>query len=625
MSEPPNLTDFSFTKFADAFLELHRRGQAPSLEEAILEFPHLEAQIRSRLPALLAFESTLGRQSSDPITDQPLEGHRLIAEIGRGSCGVVYRAHQERLNRDVAVKAIQIPAERGNALSRFAVECEAMAKLEHPNIVPVYGYAQVDSDAYLTMKLIEGFSFDRLLSGDCGYRGTVLLHTVQNDAYEFATIARDVASALEHAHANGLVHRDIKPSNLMLDLNGKVFITDFGLAKIQNHSESISQTGDVIGTPRYMAPEQLRGTADARSDIYSLGLTLYEIATGSSVRNSPEEINALRISADLREPKCQLPPELIQVIEKAAAFSPEERFQSAEEMAIVLQRFLQGVKPDRRKGKRQPDHVFRRNSRLRMLAYVCASAAAVVFLYRDPMNLSSAKASKTVTPEELTLIEHLAEDPTADVREYIGQVAIKSVADASSELGLSKEEQRELMAGVEDYVVQLRSGEISVDSLDDIAERFQDSPLSDASRVMACNHLVVRSGLSKAEQATSLETVRKLAYAVASGNVSRSEARELTQALSGKISHLRELKQVRVNDDQLRRWVATVESSVRDFDTSGVNLRDELREMLLRANESARSDPLRVPSGQEFEDQMDQLPPELREMARHHFHAVQKP
>ena len=625
MSETPNLADCSFTKFADAFLELHRRGQAPSLEEAILEFPHLEAQIRSRLPALLAFESTLGRQYSDPITDQPLEGHRFVAELGRGSCGVVYRAKQDKLNREVAVKVIRIPAERGSVLSRFAVECEAMAKLEHPNIVPVYGYAQVESDAYLTMKLIEGFSFDRLLRGDGGYRGTMLLHTIQNDAFEFATIARDVASALAHAHANGLVHRDIKPSNLMLDSNGRVFITDFGLAKIQNHSESISQTGDVIGTPRYMAPEQLRGTADARSDIYSLGLTLYEIATGSSVRNSPEELDASRISADLREQTSQLPAELIQIIEKAAAFSPEERFQSAEEMAIVLQRFLRGVKPDRRKRKRQPDHLFRRNSRLRMLAYVCASAAAVVFLYRNPISLSSANASKTLAPEDLTLIEHLAENPTADVREYIGQVAIKSVADASSELGLSEEEQREVTAGVEDYVVQLRSGEISVDSLDDIAKSFKDSPLSDASRVMACNHLVLRSGLSKAEQASALETVRKLAYAVASGSVSRSDSRELTLALTGRTSELRKLKQVRVDDDQLRRWVSKVESTVKDFDTTGVNLRDELREMLFKADKSPRSISPRVPNGQTIEYQINQLPPELREMARQHFRAGQEP
>lgn len=621
MSPTSELQDCSFTKFADAFLELHRRGVAPTMEQAIEEFPHLESLIRSRLPALVTLESSIGG-AADPIANQPLDGCRFIEEIGRGSCGTVYRASQPALNREVAIKAIRVRPGQEKVLRRFGVECEAMAKLEHPNIVPVYGYSQVDSDAYLIMKLISGYSFDRLLKGDCDYRGTVHFHNVRSDFVEFALVARDIASALAHAHANGLVHRDVKPSNLMLDLNGKVWISDFGLAKMQDHSHSLSQTGDVIGTPRYMAPEQLRGTSDARSDVYSLGLTLYEIATGNSARNEAGEIGSPPALSGLQPSDCDFPSELIQVIEKAAAFSPEDRFQSAEEVAIVLDRFLQGLKPDRRKRKRQPDHVFRRNSRLRILGMFLSSAAAVTYFCLNPMTLSPPQPTATVDPEELTLIENLVGDPEHDVREYISQVAIKTVGDASEELGLNQEEAQELRAGVEDYVIQLRSGEVSVDTLDEIAQRFQDSPLSDASRVMACTHLVIRSGLSQPEQSKALEAIRKLAYAVASGQFSRSKSRSLTQSLAGKASSLRALKQTRVTDAKLRNWVATVEASVRDFDTSGVDLREELRQMLLRAEVPEQGASTNL---EEIERQIEALPPELREMAREHLRARSTP
>ena len=244
-----------------------------------------------------------------------------------------------------------------------------MAKLEHPNIVPVHGYTKLGKHAFLIMKLIEGFSFDRILSGECGYKGTVLLHTLRNDFGYFASVARDVASALAHAHASGLVHRDIKPSNLMLDLDGKVWITDFGLAKMQDFSQSLSRTGDVIGTPRYMAPEQLRGSCDARSDIYSFGLTLYEIATGCPARESLQPaVETDSIRNELNERVDEFPETLLNVIEKASAFSPDERFQSAEELTVVLERFLHGLKPDRRKSVRRRGYVLFRNFKLKALA-----------------------------------------------------------------------------------------------------------------------------------------------------------------------------------------------------------------------------------------------------------------
>ena len=136
--------------------------------------------------------------------------------------------------------------------------------------------------AYLIMKLIEGYSFDQLLEDECDHNGTIWLNELRSNWQKFAQVALDIVSGLEHAHEKGLIHRDIKPSNLMLDKNGRVWITDFGLVKTANYTHSMSHTGDAIGTPRFMSPEQLRGECDFRSDIYSLGLTLYEVATGYS-------------------------------------------------------------------------------------------------------------------------------------------------------------------------------------------------------------------------------------------------------------------------------------------------------------------------------------------------------
>lgn len=148
------------------------------------------------------------------------------------------------------------------------------------------------------MKYIDGRSLDKLLQPDADYSSQALLAHLQGDWHFFATMAARVADGLQHTHELGLVHRDIKPANLLLDSNRKVWITDFGLAKICDFARSVS--GDAIGTPRYMAPEQLRGVCDVRSDIYSLGITLYELAGGCRAwdDHSLQKITSQRASLD---------------------------------------------------------------------------------------------------------------------------------------------------------------------------------------------------------------------------------------------------------------------------------------------------------------------------------------
>ncbi len=188
---------------------------------------------------------------------------------------MVYLGHHRELDRKVAIKTIPlVNTNSENAIDRFQLERRAMARLDHPNIVPIYDCGIHDQDAFLVMKYIEGKNLHQFLKGEGDYREKIVFNDLLSDWKTFAKLALDVASGLAHAHEQGLIHRDIKPANLILDNHGKVWITDFGLAKVIDYTRSISLTGEAVGTPRYMAPEQMRGKADPRSDIYSLGITL---------------------------------------------------------------------------------------------------------------------------------------------------------------------------------------------------------------------------------------------------------------------------------------------------------------------------------------------------------------
>lgn len=198
--------------------------------------------------------------------------YELLAELGRGGMGVVYRARQESLRRDVAVKMI-IDGKLASATDqqRFQGEAAAAAKLDHPSIVPVYEVGEHDGRPYFTMKYIAGETLqDRIARGPLPPR-------------EAAEILADVADAIAFAHTQGVLHRDLKPSNIILDSDDRPHVTDFGLAKQIDQGLSLTRTGSVLGTPAYMPPEQAagnRGQIGVQSDVYSLGAVLYAMLTG---------------------------------------------------------------------------------------------------------------------------------------------------------------------------------------------------------------------------------------------------------------------------------------------------------------------------------------------------------
>jgi serine/threonine protein kinase/WD40 repeat protein len=300
----------------------------------------------------------------------------ILREVGRGGMGVVYEAEQVSLNRRVALKVLPLAATMDlRQLQRFRHEARAAALLHHPHIVPVYGVGCERGVHYYAMQLIEGCSLAAVIDG---WRGpgaagkepvgkttgpaaageggaptrpvaalsTVPLLPAPKPFRRLAEVVAQAADALEYAHAMGVVHRDIKPANLLLDAGGNVWVTDFGLARL-GEGPGLTVSGDLLGTLRYMSPEQAlarHGLVDHRTDVYSLGATLYELLTVHPAVDgaSKEVLHRLAFEEPVAPRKLDrsIPAELETVTLKALAKDPRERYASAQEMADDLRRWL---------------------------------------------------------------------------------------------------------------------------------------------------------------------------------------------------------------------------------------------------------------------------------------------
>ncbi len=265
--------------------------------------------------------------------------YELIEEIGRGAMGVVYRANDPVIGRPVAVKTMRL-ANAGSGmshedlLSRFQTEARAAGRLTHPNIVVVYDAGEEDGLLYITMELIEGPSLQALIEG----RQTFPLPRV-------VRLIEQACSALDFAHQHNIVHRDIKPANLMLTPDDTLKITDFGTAKILQYGAT--QTAQIIGTPSYMSPEQIKGRpVDGRSDIFSLGVVLYELLTGQKPfpGDSVTTVIYKIVNEDPVPPQqldSSIHPGLAAIVARALAKPVEERFQTCHEFMEALQNYAQ--------------------------------------------------------------------------------------------------------------------------------------------------------------------------------------------------------------------------------------------------------------------------------------------
>jgi probable HAF family extracellular repeat protein len=386
-------------------------GEAVDVDAVAIEHPAHAERLGRLLPTLQAMAqlrdsdslgSAASRRSSerDESEMRLLGDYRIGAQLGRGGMGVVYEAEQLSLARRVALKILPFAALLSeHQLRRFQTEAMAAARLQHPHIVPIYTVGCQRGIHYYAMQLIDGPSLADVIdqlrqrrmsqvksaAGDRPDTAETVADVAANaltcdaDAAEqyraVARVGREAAEALHYAHEHGVLHRDIKPSNVLLDAAGHVRIVDFGLARVDDESQ-VTRTGDVLGTLRYMSPEQAQGQrdkVDARSDVYSLGATLYEFATlqpafqATNRYQLVKQVTAGRPAAPHRlDPAMPRPLSLI--ISQAMARRPADRYQSAKELADDLQRFLNGERVQAR-----PTSLLRQTSQwLRRHRLVCA-------------------------------------------------------------------------------------------------------------------------------------------------------------------------------------------------------------------------------------------------------------
>src|SRR4051795_6616478 len=256
---------------------------------------------------------------------QVFAGHRIEAEAGRGGMGVVYVATHLALNRRVALKLIapDLAADEGFR-ERFKQESMTAASIDHPNVIPIYHAGEEDGKLYITMRYVEGTDLRAMIARD----GKI-------PARQAAEIVSQVAAALDAAHQHGLVHRDVKPANILIGEAGQAYLTDFGLTKHAGSRSGLTKTGMFVGTLDYIAPEQLQGgPVDARVDVYALGCVLYQVLTGTVP--FPRDTEPAKIWAHMQEEPPSVvashpdvPAQFEQVIHRAMAKKPEDRYPSA--------------------------------------------------------------------------------------------------------------------------------------------------------------------------------------------------------------------------------------------------------------------------------------------------------
>jgi eukaryotic-like serine/threonine-protein kinase len=382
--KPENIIEQAVQRFVDAQLQ----GQQPNIDEFVKQYPEFESQIGQRIQSLQKidglFACLMEADTSDfgeGIPEHSLIGKRLgdfevLSLIGTGGMGAVFLARQVSLDREVALKVVSsVGGTQAKNLDRFKRESKVLAKISHPNIVPIYEVGQHGPYFYFAMEYVKGVSLDKIISSIRNAKpddkASKVMHkcleaqaSIYDDNYSedesskgaeidtdyivgISKVIISIASALDYAHKKGILHRDVKPSNILIDTEGTAKLVDFGLAKAETQ-QTITITGEFFGTPSYVSPEQIRKpeTVDCRSDVFSLAATYYECLTlhppfeGDTVNETLTQV----ISREAIPPKKYCPRlstdfniVLLHALEKL----PEDRYQTAADFAADIENLLE--------------------------------------------------------------------------------------------------------------------------------------------------------------------------------------------------------------------------------------------------------------------------------------------
>ncbi|MBI1881015.1 MAG: serine/threonine protein kinase, partial [Chloroflexi bacterium] len=274
----------------------------------------------------------------EDLTGKQFGLYQIVTPLGEGGMAAVYKAYQFSVDRYVALKVLPRHfADDPQFIQRFDREAKVLANLQHPHILPVHDYGHTDSYAYIVMPLMAG--------GDLAD----LLNTRRCSLEEIGRIISQVGDALDYAHTQGIVHRDVKPSNILVDQRGNCLLSDFGLAKMVEGNSNLTGSGYLVGTPSYMSPEQGMGqTLDGRSDIYALGVILYEMVTGQVPYKAETPMAVVfKHIQDPLPPPSKIDPtvreEIERVLLKSLAKKPEDRYATPGDMVKALQAAIQSV------------------------------------------------------------------------------------------------------------------------------------------------------------------------------------------------------------------------------------------------------------------------------------------
>ena len=428
--------DASLEDLIDECTDRLQAGEDVDLDELAARHPEHADRLRSLLPSLrmmaevgrtgpAAFPAVMpGERAVSPPEVGPFElgDYRVLRMIGRGGMGVVYEAVQLSLNRRVALKVLPFAAALDpHQLRRFQIEAQAAAQLHHTSIVPVFSVGCERGVHFYAMQYIEGRTLAALVQdrreASRPSDGPARPSADREFIRSVARLGIQAAEALDHAHRQGIIHRDVKPANLLVDVRGNLWITDFGLARFVNEA-GLTVTGDLIGTLRYMSPEQAlarRLVLDHRTDIYSLGATLYELSTLRPVVDGRDRQEILRrIAQDepvpLRRIDSSIPRDFETILLRSLAREPEERYATAQELADDLRLFLEH-RPIR---ARRPNPLERAAKWLRRHPVPVGSTMAVLVLSVVGLAVSTALVNRALEHAVLQRDEARAQRQRAD-------------------------------------------------------------------------------------------------------------------------------------------------------------------------------------------------------------------